>query len=39
MKFEFDPAKSKLNKLKHGVDFIEAHGDMVWAFLRNSREG
>ena len=24
MKFEFDPAKSKYNKKKHGIDFIEA---------------
>ena len=23
-KFEFDPAKSTANKLKHGIDFIEA---------------
>ncbi|WBH16110.1 BrnT family toxin [Sphingomonas radiodurans] len=22
--FEFDPAKSEANKLKHGIDFIEA---------------
>lgn len=29
MKFEFDPAKSKLNKLKHGVDFIEAQE--IWS--------
>jgi len=26
--FEFDPAKSKRNKLKHGIDFIEAQG--IW---------
>jgi uncharacterized DUF497 family protein len=24
MKFEFDPNKSDANKMKHGVDFIEA---------------
>ena len=24
MKFEFDPSKSKNNKKKHGIDFIEA---------------
>lgn len=24
MRFEFDPAKSQLNKEKHGIDFIEA---------------
>ena len=24
MKFEFDPVKSKTNKKKHGIDFIEA---------------
>ena len=24
MKFEFDPSKSKTNKKKHGIDFIEA---------------
>ena len=24
MKCEFDPAKSKINKEKHGIDFIEA---------------
>jgi len=24
MNFEFDPAKSKRNKLKHGIDFVEA---------------
>jgi len=24
MKFEFDPKKSDANKIKHGVDFIEA---------------
>ena len=25
MKFEFDTQKSKVNKIKHGVDFVEAH--------------
>jgi uncharacterized protein len=24
MEFEFDPQKSKLNKVKHGIDFVEA---------------
>ncbi|MCG6119881.1 MAG: BrnT family toxin [Blastomonas sp.] len=24
MQFEFDPAKSALNKEKHGIDFVEA---------------
>ena len=24
MRFEFDPAKSASNKLKHGIDFVEA---------------
>ena len=24
MQFEFDPAKSALNKQKHGIDFVEA---------------
>lgn len=24
MQFEFDPAKSTLNKQKHGIDFVEA---------------
>jgi hypothetical protein len=24
MEFEFDPAKSKSNKHKHGIDFVEA---------------
>ena len=24
MEFEFDPAKSKSNKEKHGIDFVEA---------------
>lgn len=24
MRFEFDPAKSRANKAKHGIDFIEA---------------
>jgi len=28
MKYEFDPAKSKINKKKHGIDFVEAQ--MLW---------
>jgi len=24
MEFEFDPAKSATNKVKHGLDFVEA---------------
>ena len=24
MEFEFDPQKSEINKLKHGIDFVEA---------------
>jgi len=24
MRFEFDPAKSAANKVKHGIDFVEA---------------
>jgi len=28
MKFEYDPIKSKNNKQKHGIDFIEAQ--MLW---------
>ncbi len=24
MEFEFDPAKSEVNKSKHGIDFVEA---------------
>jgi len=28
MQFEFDPEKSKLNKVKHGIDFIEAQ--VLW---------
>ena len=24
MRFEFDPAKSAANKIKHGIDFVEA---------------
>ena len=28
MKFEFDPSKSKSNKRKHGIDFIEAQ--VLW---------
>ena len=26
MEFEFDPAKSQANKVKHGIDFQEAQG-------------
>jgi uncharacterized DUF497 family protein len=29
MRFEFDPRKSANNKLKHGIDFIEAQS--LWA--------
>lgn len=29
MEFEFDPAKSAMNKLKHGIDFEEAQA--LWA--------
>jgi len=29
MKFEFDPAKSVSNKIKHGLDFVEAQA--LWA--------
>jgi len=28
MIFEFDPSKSKINKKKHGIDFIEAQ--VLW---------
>lgn len=28
MKFEFDPKKSKSNKTKHGIDFVEAQ--LLW---------
>jgi uncharacterized DUF497 family protein len=28
MPFEFDPAKSASNKIKHGIDFIEAQA--IW---------
>jgi uncharacterized DUF497 family protein len=24
--FEFDPAKSETNRIKHGIDFVEAQG-------------
>ncbi len=27
--FEFDPAKSKTNRTKHGIDFVEAQG--LWS--------
>lgn len=26
MNFEFDPEKSDANKIKHGIDFVEAQG-------------
>jgi uncharacterized DUF497 family protein len=29
MRFEFDPAKSAVNKVKHGIDFIEAQA--LWS--------
>ena len=29
MQFEFDPVKSKNNKNKHGIDFIDAQG--LWS--------
>ena len=29
MQFEFDPEKSMLNKIKHGIDFIEAQA--LWS--------
>ena len=38
MRFEFDPAKSDANKVKHGIDFVEAQG--IWNDanrLENSR--
>ncbi|MBN1941954.1 MAG: BrnT family toxin [Phycisphaerae bacterium] len=28
MKFEFDPDKSKINKTKHGIDFVQAQ--LLW---------
>lgn len=28
MRFEFDPAKSAANKVKHGIDFVEAQA--IW---------
>jgi hypothetical protein len=28
MQFEYDPAKSALNKQKHGIDFVEAQA--IW---------
>ena len=28
MNFEFDPKKSKTNKAKHGIDFVE--GQELW---------
>ena len=43
MKFEFDPRKSEGNKLKHGIDFLEAQGlwedpDLLEIPLRTSDE-
>ena len=32
MEFEFDPAKSASNKVKHGLDFMESQA--LWADLR-----
>lgn len=32
MKFEFDPAKSRSNKVKHGLDFVEAQ--QLWKNTR-----
>ena len=29
MEFEFDPKKSETNRLKHGIDFIEAQA--LWS--------
>jgi uncharacterized DUF497 family protein len=29
MRFEFDPAKSATNKMKHGLDFVEAQA--LWS--------
>ena len=29
MRFEFDPAKSDANKVKHGIDFVEAQA--LWS--------
>ena len=31
MRFEFDPAKSAANKVKHGIDFVEAQA--LWSDL------
>ena len=31
MTFEFDPAKSAANKVKHGIDFVEAQA--LWSDL------
>ena len=35
--FEFDERKSRLNKLKHGIDFVEAQA--LWLKTRRSLEG
>jgi uncharacterized DUF497 family protein len=34
MLFEFDPAKSALNKQKHGIDFVEAQA--LWLDSRRA---
>lgn len=34
MQFEFDPAKSALNKQKHGIDFVEAQA--LWLDSRRA---
>ena len=31
MRFEFDPAKSAANKVKHGIDFVDAQA--LWSDL------
>ena len=36
MRFEFDPAKSAANKVKHGIDFVEAQA--LWSDI-NRVEG
>lgn len=34
MQFEFDPAKSALNKQKHGIDFVEAQA--LWLDVKRA---
>ncbi|MFN3818089.1 BrnT family toxin [Blastomonas sp.] len=34
MQFEFDPAKSALNRQKHGIDFVEAQA--LWQDVRRA---